>query len=89
MIISIIGFFSNIYFWKTSGYFDTDSELKPFLHTWSLSLEEQFYFFFPIFILIIWKFSKNYLLIFIGTPVLSSIAYCKFFNVKFSADSEL
>ena len=65
MIISIIGFFSNIYFWKTSAYFDTDSELKPFLHTWSLSLEEQFYFFFPIFILIIWKFSKNYLLIFI------------------------
>ena len=25
----------------------------------------------------------NYLLIFIGTPVLSSIAYCKVFNVKF------
>lgn len=78
MIISIIGFFSNIYFWKTSGYFDTDSELKPFLHTWSLSLEEQFYFFFPIFILIIWKFSKNYLLIFI-----ISIFFLSFFLAEF------
>lgn len=39
---------SNIRFWRESGYFDDDAVLKPLLHTWSLSLEEQFYFFWPL-----------------------------------------
>ena len=38
---------SNIYFWSEAGYFDTTSELNPLLHTWSLSVEEQFYMFWP------------------------------------------
>ena len=33
---------SNILFWRESGYFDTSSELKPLLHTWSLGVEEQY-----------------------------------------------
>lgn len=38
---------SNIYFWMESGYFDATAELKPLLHTWSLSVEEQFYLVWP------------------------------------------
>ena len=38
---------SNIVFWLESGYFDTASHLKPLLHTWSLSVEEQFYLVWP------------------------------------------
>jgi len=38
---------SNIYFWRESGYFDAAAELKPLLHTWSLSVEEQFYLVWP------------------------------------------
>ena len=38
---------SNIYFWFESGYFDQSGSLKPLLHTWSLSVEEQFYFIWP------------------------------------------
>jgi hypothetical protein len=34
-------------FWWQSGYFDAPSLEKPLLHTWSLAVEEQFYFFFP------------------------------------------
>ncbi len=38
---------SNIFFWTESGYFDVNAHLKPLLHTWSLSVEEQFYLFWP------------------------------------------
>jgi peptidoglycan/LPS O-acetylase OafA/YrhL len=39
--------FSNIYFWRNTGYFDQSSDLLPLLHTWSLGVEEQFYLFWP------------------------------------------
>ncbi|MEN9362473.1 MAG: hypothetical protein RL095_4008 [Verrucomicrobiota bacterium] len=39
---------SNYYFAKGDGYFDPGAELNPFLHTWSLGVEEQFYFVFPV-----------------------------------------
>ena len=47
-LISICSFSSNIFYWLSEGYFSTSSELIPFLHTWSLSVEEQYYLFFPI-----------------------------------------
>ncbi len=45
--ISSTLFVSNIFFWRTSDYFAGAAHLKPLLHTWSLSVEEQFYIFFP------------------------------------------
>ncbi len=47
---------SNIQFWLESGYFDADSHLKPLLHTWSLSVEEQFYLFWPA---LLWVFARH------------------------------
>lgn len=41
------GFVSNVFFWLDSGYFSRDVLTKPFLHFWSLSVEEQFYLLFP------------------------------------------
>jgi peptidoglycan/LPS O-acetylase OafA/YrhL len=38
---------SNVLFWLEIGYFDAAATLKPLLHTWSLSVEEQFYLFWP------------------------------------------
>jgi len=38
---------SNFFFWSESGYFDAESRVKPLLHLWSLSVEEQFYFIWP------------------------------------------
>ena len=46
--ISSLSFFSNIVYWKEQSYFDIASEFKPLLHTWSLSLEWQFYLVMPI-----------------------------------------
>lgn len=48
-MLAITAFSSNIFFWRESGYFGGALENNPLLHTWSLSVEEQFYIFFPVF----------------------------------------
>ena len=61
-ILATIFFFSNIYFWIVGNKYGEESELlRPMLHTWSLSVEEQFYILFPIFLIIIFKFFKKYI----------------------------
>ena len=45
-------FMSNILFWLESGYWDLPSQMKPLLHTWSIAIEGQFYFLFPLIFLI-------------------------------------
>ncbi|NCC02528.1 MAG: acyltransferase [Proteobacteria bacterium] len=52
-------FASNIVLWREAGYFDSDSLLKPLLHLWSLGIEEQFYLFFPLFLLVLGKTRKT------------------------------
>ncbi|MES1159072.1 MAG: acyltransferase, partial [Terricaulis silvestris] len=43
---------SNIFFWREAGYFDLSAAQAPLLHTWSLGVEEQFYIFFPIYLVV-------------------------------------
>ena len=52
-------FSSNLYFYLKSGYFEQQSSLRPLLHTWSLAVEEQYYAFFPILMIGLFKFRKN------------------------------
>jgi len=52
-------FSSNILFWHQAGYFATPSLQKPLLHTWSLAVEEQFYIFFPLALVLIHKYLKS------------------------------
>lgn len=39
-----------------------ENELKPLLHTWSLAVEEQYYVLFPIFLMLMWRFKKRWIL---------------------------
>jgi peptidoglycan/LPS O-acetylase OafA/YrhL len=59
-LVSTVLFSSNIFFYMKSGYFDASNDIKPLLHNWSLSVEEQFYFVFPLLILFFAR--KKYLL---------------------------
>jgi peptidoglycan/LPS O-acetylase OafA/YrhL len=52
-------FASNMLFWRTSGYFDAATELKPLLHTWSLGVEEQYYVLFPLLLMFCWKLGRR------------------------------
>jgi peptidoglycan/LPS O-acetylase OafA/YrhL len=50
---------SNVFFWSLSGYFDTASEAKPLLHTWSLGVEEQFYLLWPISLYLAYRWKRR------------------------------
>lgn len=54
-----LGFISNIQYFRESGYFDAASHEKLLLHTWSLSVEWQFYILLPIFLYFIHKIFKS------------------------------
>lgn len=57
--ITALVFISNMKFWREAGYFDTASHEKLLLHTWSLSVEWQFYILFPLILVILWKLIPN------------------------------
>lgn len=54
-VASSISFLSNFMYWHEAGYFDTASQEKWFLHTWSLSVEWQFYLIYPLILLLLHK----------------------------------
>ena len=74
-ILYSLGFSSNFYFhFSGLDYGSPEGLQKPFLHTWSLSIEEQFYIIFPICLFLIFKYSrKNVFLFFIICFVVSLI----------------
>ena len=58
--ISTVTLSSNIYYTTLlNDYFSISGKSTPLLHIWSLSLEEQFYLIWPLFLLGITKSSKN------------------------------
>jgi len=68
------GFASNLMLWSESGYFDNASETKPLLHLWSLGIEEQFYFIWPLLLWVLYKKKHNVFLITILIAIASFIA---------------
>jgi len=65
---------SNFFFMSEAGYFDAGADLKPLLHTWSLSVEEQFYLIWP-FVLVgmMWFRNKKVIWIFLLLSALVSV----------------
>ena len=83
-LISIILFASNILFWMKEGYFAEDTELNPLVHTWSLAVEEQFYIFFPLALMSLWKYGKQRIIL-----VLSLAALLSFVLAQWSGNLQL
>jgi peptidoglycan/LPS O-acetylase OafA/YrhL len=73
-LIAVAGFVSNILFWREGGYFETPGALKPLFHTWSLAVEEQYYLLFPVFLLLIWRFGKQWITCIFAILAIGSLA---------------
>lgn len=58
-LISASTFVSNFYYWRTLDYFDAGKTSDLLLHTWSLSLEWQFYIIFPLVFYILYRIARN------------------------------
>ena len=71
-IIATVLYLANIFYYTEIDYFDTFQANSPLVHTWSLSLEEQFYIFFPIIMLVLRK-NKLRILVFTLILILSLI----------------
>lgn len=71
-LIASVSFVANIYFWLTTNYFNADTTLKPLVHIWSLGIEEQFYFLFPLLFLLLWS-KKKHLYIFLSLCFIISL----------------
>lgn len=79
-IISSLLFISNFFFYDVTSFYGAQaSQFKPFLHTWSLSIEEQFYLFFPLFLIILNKFLKKDILTIFIFMFTISLVFSTFF----------
>ncbi len=85
-VIATLLFYSNFYFWKTSPYFKSESDLEPLLHTWSLSIEEQFYLLFPLLLIFFFKYFKKYIFLLFSFGFISSLLVCQFLALKTSGN---
>ena len=77
-LAAVNSFSSNILFWQESGYFEPGAELKPLLHTWSIAVEEQFYIFFPLFLLLFKKLGTKRLIILLFAVTLISLGLAEY-----------
>ncbi len=72
--ISAILSFANITMWQLGGgYWGVNAHHSLLLHTWSLSVEEQFYFIYPLFLTLLLRFARKWTL-----PAILAVAICSF-----------
>jgi len=82
-ILSSLTFVSNFYFYITGLEYGAENGLlKPLLHTWSLSVEEQFYILFPILFFLIFRFFKKKLFKIILLTAASSFIFAELLSIN-------
>lgn len=76
-------FWANWYFWRDGGYFGGNDQLKPLLHMWSLSVEEQFYIVFPTFLFLLFVIHRRLKLpVFLGTAGVTALSFAMWYYLN-------
>ena len=87
-LISSLLFGSNFYWNHSLQQYGAESGLlKPFLHTWSLAVEEQYYIVFPLILLAIYKWCKSHSIVLLLAGLLLSLQFAEWMspqNASFS-----
>ncbi len=74
--ISQVFMVSNFYHWSVAGYFGQSAESLPLLHTWSLSVEEQYYLLLPAMLVAVGWWKKSLIPVFIVLVGAASFMAC-------------
>ncbi len=74
-LVAVSTFASNYYFYLTTGYFSPAAGEKPLLHMWSLAVEEQYYFVYPLFMMLMMYRFRAWLPVSVLLITLMSLAF--------------
>ena len=78
-LLAAILMYANVFFYHTGGYFTAPSLEKPFLHTWSLAVEDQFYLTWPLLLMFLLpRVSKTVLVTVAFAIATASLVYAEF-----------
>lgn len=86
-VMAALFFLSNLAFTGEQGYFDLAAHAKPLLHTWSLSVEGQFYVFLPLLMAAAWRWVPRHLPRLLALAGLLSLVWCLQGAATHSADA--
>ncbi len=76
-LFGALAFCANLVLWNQTGYFSGSADIKPLLHMWSLSIEEQYYFVMPLLLFMVparWRLGA------VIAVLIASLAYCFVIN---------
>ena len=82
-LITSLFFGSNFYWSQSLQQYGAESTLfKPFIHTWSLAVEEQFYIFYPLTLLAILKWQQSHMLGLLTAGLIASLLFSEWMTFK-------
>ena len=85
--LAVLFFVSNFHLALTDDYFADDAETNPFLHTWSLAIEEHFYILFPILMVLLWRTRKQSVIVVLALISLASLVGAEWLSRVWPAGS--
>ena len=72
-LVAAVVFASNFYFWDSVSYDAGETSFQPLIHTWSLGLEEQFYLFFPLLMVLAYRYARGWITVLLVLACLASL----------------
>ena len=87
-LVATSSFSANIYWhYSLQEYGAESSLLKPFLHTWSLAVEEQYYVIYPLILWLAYKYFKSKIMLITFAGMVLSLLFAEYITTKDSSFS--